>query len=157
MATSLDLKSSYVQIVNGQSAPTATTRHGLNPANGQALPEVPVATEADLDRAVQCAKAAFRGWSATPYEQRRRAVLAFADAIEENYTGFRELLTLEQGKPVCAPPPQSLSPCCSMATFFRLDRSHKRPPRWTIPSLGCGGWPTCSFPRRSPTTMILTR
>ncbi|RAH46665.1 aldehyde dehydrogenase family protein [Aspergillus brunneoviolaceus CBS 621.78] len=100
MATSLDLKSSYVQIVNGQSAPTATTRHGLNPANGQALPEVPVATEADLDRAVQCAKAAFRGWSTTPYEQRRRAVLAFADAIEENYTGFRELLTLEQGKPI---------------------------------------------------------
>lgn len=59
-----------------------------------------MATEADVDAAVAAAKEAFKTWSKVPYEERRRAVLAYADAVDQLRTGFRDLLISEQGKPV---------------------------------------------------------
>ncbi|KAJ5479974.1 hypothetical protein N7530_005483 [Penicillium desertorum] len=99
MTVDFDLRSNYVQIINGKSSPTALTRHGLNPATLEALPEVPVATPKDLDNAADAAKAAFKIWSATPYEDRKKAVLAYADAIDQYSDQFRDLLITEQGKP----------------------------------------------------------
>ncbi|CAG7931451.1 unnamed protein product [Penicillium olsonii] len=99
MTVDFDLRSNYVQIINGKASPTEVTRHGLNPATLEALPEVPVATPEDLDRAADAAKAAFKLWSATPYEDRKKAVLAYADAIEQYSDQFRDLLITEQGKP----------------------------------------------------------
>ncbi|KAK1253466.1 hypothetical protein MKX07_001543 [Trichoderma sp. CBMAI-0711] len=96
----IDLGSNYVQIINGKSAPTEHVRHGINPASLEPKPDVPVATQADLDRAVDAAKAAFKKWSRVPYEERRAAVLAFADAIDAQRTEFRDLLISEQGKPI---------------------------------------------------------
>ncbi|KAJ0110307.1 uncharacterized protein J7T55_000740 [Diaporthe amygdali] len=66
----------FIQIINGKSAPTKTTRHGVNPANLEPKAEVPVATPSDLDEAVAAAKVAFDAWQGVHYEQRRRAVLA---------------------------------------------------------------------------------
>ncbi|OJJ83798.1 aldehyde dehydrogenase family protein [Aspergillus glaucus CBS 516.65] len=100
MTVDFDLKSGYVQIINGKKAPTSTTRHGLNPANLKKLPEAPVATEKDLDQAAEAAKAALKLWSAVPYEERKKAVLAFADAIDQRRDDFRDLLIMEQGKPI---------------------------------------------------------
>ncbi|KAJ5273895.1 hypothetical protein N7478_009020 [Penicillium angulare] len=65
-----DLRSNYVQIINEKSSPTEFTRHGLNPATLEALPEVPIATPEDLDKATEAGEAAFKLWSATPYEER---------------------------------------------------------------------------------------
>ncbi|POS78360.1 aldehyde dehydrogenase (NAD+) [Diaporthe helianthi] len=96
----LNFKGNFVQIINGTSAPTKANRHGVNPATLEPMPEVPVATQNDLDNAVTAAKAAFKVWSKTPYEERRSAVLAFADAIESLRTEFRDLLISEQGKPI---------------------------------------------------------
>ncbi|KAJ5778278.1 hypothetical protein N7520_001524 [Penicillium odoratum] len=100
MIVDFDLRSDYVQIINGKSSPTSATRHGLNPATLEELPEVPVATPEDLDRATDAAKAAFKIWSTTPYEDRKKAVLAYADAIEQYSDQFRDLLITEQGKPI---------------------------------------------------------
>ncbi|KAJ4177593.1 hypothetical protein NW759_017415, partial [Fusarium solani] len=99
-AHSLDFKDGFVQIVDGKSAPTKETRHGINPANLQPKAKVPVATENDLDLAVKAAKRAFKVWSKLPYEDRRRAVLAYADALDSLRTEFRDLLISEQGKPI---------------------------------------------------------
>lgn len=96
----LDFQSGFVQIINGKSSPTATTRHGINPATLKAKPEVPLATKEDLDSAVAAAKEAFKKWSKVPYEERKAAVLAFADAIDKQRVEFRDLLISEQGKPV---------------------------------------------------------
>ncbi|KAH6611303.1 aldehyde dehydrogenase [Trichoderma cornu-damae] len=96
----LDFQDGFVQIINGKSAPTAESRHGINPATLKAKPDVPVATRGDLDRAVDAAKGAFKRWSKVPYEERRAAVLAFADAIDKRRTEFRDLLISEQGKPI---------------------------------------------------------
>jgi acyl-CoA reductase-like NAD-dependent aldehyde dehydrogenase len=59
-----------------------------------------VATQKDLDKAVQAARAAFKTWSKTSFEERRVALLAYADAIEANIDGFSKTLTMEQGKPL---------------------------------------------------------
>lgn len=98
--TKFDVKSGYVQIIDGKPAPTQTSRHGINPANLQALPDVPVATQEDLDRAVEAGKKAFKSWSRVPLEERRKALHAYADAIEELHNDFRDLLVAEGGKPV---------------------------------------------------------
>jgi acyl-CoA reductase-like NAD-dependent aldehyde dehydrogenase len=97
----LDFNGNFVQIIDGKSSPTAQVRHGLNPANLEPKAEVPLATKEDLDKAVEKAKAAFKTWSQVPYEERRAAVLAYADAVEKYHDEFRGLLISEQGKPVC--------------------------------------------------------
>lgn len=76
------------------------TRHGINPATTEPNPEVPVATQEDLDKAVQAARAAFKTWSKVSFEERRAALLAYADAIDANIDGFAKTLTMEQGKPM---------------------------------------------------------
>ena len=96
----LDFEGNFIQIVNGKAAPTEQTRHGINPATKQPLPPVPVATEGILNDAVAAARAAFATWSHVPYEARRKATLAYADAIEAHSVKFIELLTREQGRPV---------------------------------------------------------
>ena len=97
---SLSFTDNFVQIIDGKSAPTDKTRHGINPATLEPKPEVPIATEQQLDQAVESAKKAFKSWSKTPYEERKKAVLAWADAINALKTEFRDLLISEQGKPV---------------------------------------------------------
>lgn len=47
----MDFNSGFVQIIGGKSSPTQSTRHGINPADLNTLPEVPVATQTDLDQA----------------------------------------------------------------------------------------------------------
>lgn len=115
----LDFQNNFVQIINGKSAPTKATRHGVNPANLEAKADVPVATKDDLDLAAAAARRAFKVWSRVPYEERRRAVLAFADAMEKFRTEFRDLLISEQGKPVrhCLNFPDQLF-CCTEAHPF---------------------------------------
>ncbi|KPM44096.1 hypothetical protein AK830_g2467 [Neonectria ditissima] len=90
----------FVQVIGGEITTTRETRHGINPANLKPLGEVPVSTKDDLDRAVTAGTEAFRSWSNVPFEDRRRAVLAYADAVDQLQHKFRDLLTTEQGKPI---------------------------------------------------------
>lgn len=98
--SSLGFRDSFVQIIDGKASPTENTRHGINPANLKPHWEVPIASYGDVDRAVTAAKKAFKTWSKVPYEERRCAVLAYADAVEKYRADFRDLLVAEQGKPV---------------------------------------------------------
>lgn len=79
---------------------TTTTRHTIDPATLKHLPEVPVSTQKDLDIAVSHAKTAFKTWSKTTFEERRKCLNAFADAFEKEQEGFARLLVQEQGKPL---------------------------------------------------------
>lgn len=100
MGLTFDVFSNFQNIINGKLSSTKTTRHGINPATGEPNPEVPVSTPEDVDAAVTAAKDAFMGWSKTLYGERRKAVLAFADALEKLSPDFAKLLTEDQGKPV---------------------------------------------------------
>ncbi|KAL4765313.1 aldehyde dehydrogenase family protein [Aspergillus foveolatus] len=90
----------FHNVINGQLTSTATTRHSLNPATKKENLAVPVSTAKDVDDAVSAAKTAFKSWSRTSYEERRRACLAYADTLEANKEALTALLTQEQGKPL---------------------------------------------------------
>ncbi|PTU20375.1 hypothetical protein P175DRAFT_0283107 [Aspergillus ochraceoroseus IBT 24754] len=90
----------FYNVINNELISTTETRQGINPANRQPNPAVPVSTAEDLDRAVNAGKAAFKKWSRTTFDERRTAIKAFADSIEANKDVLARLLTQEQGKPL---------------------------------------------------------
>ena len=90
----------FKNVINGKLVDTKTHRQGIKPASSEPHVDVPVATEADLDDAVNAARDAFKSWSQTSYEERKAKLLAYADALEAEKEGFVKLLTTEQGKPV---------------------------------------------------------
>jgi betaine-aldehyde dehydrogenase len=74
----------------------------LNPATGEEIAQVASSTQADVDRAVAAARAAFDGWgNATPGE-RSLALLKIADAIEERADEIAQLEAANAGKPINA-------------------------------------------------------
>jgi aldehyde dehydrogenase (NAD+)/betaine-aldehyde dehydrogenase len=72
----------------------------LNPHDLSRLAEVAEAREADVDRAVAAAAAAFGAWSRTPASERGRLLLRLADAIEANAAELARLETLDTGHPI---------------------------------------------------------
>ena len=100
--TSLDF-TTFKNVINGKLVDTKTHRQGIKPATSEPHVDVPVATEADLDDAVNAARDAFKSWAQTSYEERKAKLLAYADALEAEKEGFVKLLTTEQGKPVRIP------------------------------------------------------
>ncbi|KAH7088009.1 aldehyde dehydrogenase [Paraphoma chrysanthemicola] len=99
-ANDIDVFNGFYNTINGKSTTTEKTRHGTDPATEKQNPEVPIATKKDVDDAVVAAQEAFKTWSKTPWEERKRMVLAFADAFEKHAEDFSKLLTQEQGKPL---------------------------------------------------------
>lgn len=99
MAVQLDF-TTFKNTINGKLTSTEKTRHGVNPATGEPNPEVPVSSPADVDAAVEAGQAAFKTWSKTSHEERKKAILAWMDAIEPYIEQFTKLLIQEQGKPL---------------------------------------------------------
>ncbi|MDF3281145.1 aldehyde dehydrogenase family protein [Gordonia sp. N1V] len=97
MSAPTDVK--YANIINGERVGSDATAPVYNPATGQVIADVPVASPEDLDRAVEAARAAFPAWSARPIAERQAIVSAIGDRLEEHAEEFMALLTSEQGKP----------------------------------------------------------
>lgn len=90
----------FNMIIDGKTVSAVRGLEVVNPASGQPFAVVPAASEADVDRAVAAARAAFPGWSGTAAAQRQRLILALADALEANMPELMELVTRETGKPL---------------------------------------------------------
>ncbi|MEJ7784930.1 MAG: gamma-aminobutyraldehyde dehydrogenase [Solirubrobacteraceae bacterium] len=72
----------------------------LNPATGEEMAQAPDSSADDIERAVKAAQAAFEGWATTTPGERARALLRFADAIEEHGDELAETEARNAGKPV---------------------------------------------------------
>ena len=72
----------------------------VDPASGETIGEVPLASPADLDEALNAAEKAFPLWRATPAEGRAAILRKGAALIRERSDVIARLLTLEQGKPI---------------------------------------------------------
>jgi len=90
----------YTLLIGGE--PVATSHHApvANPSNGEVVGHMPLASEADLDRAVAAAAEAFKSWSQVSSEDRANACRAVAEKINEHGEELAQLLTREQGKPL---------------------------------------------------------
>ena len=91
---------SFTLTIAGESVTTSAQVDVINPATGKVFATAPAADAALLDRAVAAAGAVFPQWRDTPLEERRQALLALADAIEDKAGAFGALFTREQGRPL---------------------------------------------------------
>jgi acyl-CoA reductase-like NAD-dependent aldehyde dehydrogenase len=95
----INFKTDYSMTVGGTALKTEATFPAYNPATRQVIAQVPEASQADVDAAVDAAGAAFKSWSKSSVKERAQALCALADAIEAKAESFMTLLTKEQGKP----------------------------------------------------------
>ncbi len=86
----------------------------LNPATGEAIAQLPVATEADLEEALAAAQKGFEQWRATDVNARAAILHKAAALIRERAEALSVLLTMEQGKPLA----ESHTEILSCATVF---------------------------------------
>ncbi len=89
----------FAMLIDGRCDAGSAHFPVLNPANEVAFAEAPDASEADLDRAVAAARAAFPGWAATSIEERGAKLRTMAAVLVEHQDALMRLLTREQGKP----------------------------------------------------------
>ncbi|MCZ8323904.1 MAG: NAD-dependent succinate-semialdehyde dehydrogenase [Sphingomonadaceae bacterium] len=72
----------------------------VDPARGETIAEVPLASPADLDEALAATERGFALWKNTPAEQRAAVLTKAAALLRERADGIARLLTMEQGKPL---------------------------------------------------------
>ena len=72
----------------------------VNPATGDAIAALPLATAADLDEALAAADKGFKLWRATDVETRGGILRKAASLLRERADSIATTLTLEQGKPI---------------------------------------------------------
>ena len=86
-----------------KAAADGRTFEAVDPSTGEAVAEVAQAGAADVDAAVQAARAAFEDgspWRKLPAAARGQLINRLADLIEENAQELAELESLDNGKPV---------------------------------------------------------
>ena len=88
--------------INGEWVPAegGETFETFNPATGEKLADCANASPADIDRAVEAARAAFPAWSKTAPAERANLLLKVADLIEANAERLAMAETLDNGKPI---------------------------------------------------------
>ncbi|MFG2377877.1 NAD-dependent succinate-semialdehyde dehydrogenase [Streptomyces sp. NPDC048504] len=79
---------------------TGRTAPIVNPATAKVIGDVPLATPADLDRALDAATGGFRTWRNTPIAKRSAILHAAADLITERAPDIGRIMAQEQGKPL---------------------------------------------------------
>ena len=72
----------------------------INPATGERVDTVPLATEREVDLAVRAAHEAFPAWWATPAARRGEILYAALEKVKAHGEELARTLTLEQGKPI---------------------------------------------------------
>ncbi len=86
--------------INGERVAGESGRFGdvFNPATGEVSARVPMASAAEMRKAVEAAKAALPGWAATTPITRARVMFAFMELCEKNIDELAELTSKEHGK-----------------------------------------------------------
>ncbi len=87
--------------IGGETVEGSSTRELVEPASGEAFGTAQLAGEAEVDRAVEAARAALDGdWGKTPPTERSRLLHALADAIVANRKELAELEARNVGKAI---------------------------------------------------------
>ena len=88
--------------IGGRSAAAArpSTFLSRNPATGEALAEIEIAGEEEVERAVSAARAGQAVWGATTGAERGRILKRVADRLRERNDELARLETLDTGKPI---------------------------------------------------------
>lgn len=86
--------------IDGEAVATMPERTSdvYNPSTGAVSDQVALASQADVDAAVQSAKAAFPAWRDMPVTRRQRIMFAFRELLEQHRDDLAQLVSSEHGK-----------------------------------------------------------
>lgn len=89
-----------VHFIDGQRVTGSSTReqHVYNPASGEVIASVVLATEDDVQRAVAAAHRAAPGWADTAPLKRARVMFRFKELVEQHHDALAAAITREHGK-----------------------------------------------------------
>ena len=90
----------YRHFLYGKPAQSNSKQHSnvYNPATGQVISQVPIATISELRSAVEAAKNAAVAWGYTPAARRARIMFKLLSLLNANIDRIAEVVTLEHGK-----------------------------------------------------------
>jgi betaine-aldehyde dehydrogenase len=88
--------------INGEFINTGEKQKIVNPATKEALAEVSLASEKEIELAIVSARAAFDngGWTGIPADERKKFILKIAQGILDKAAELANLETLNTGKPI---------------------------------------------------------
>ncbi|PRH88828.1 betaine-aldehyde dehydrogenase [Labrys okinawensis] len=81
-------------------ATSGETFASVDPATGETIAEVEQAGDADIERAIEAAKAGFKVWSRMTGAERGRILKRTADILREKNAALAEIETRDTGKPI---------------------------------------------------------
>jgi malonate-semialdehyde dehydrogenase (acetylating) / methylmalonate-semialdehyde dehydrogenase len=85
--------------VGGRFVPSECPRLDVfDPGLGTVITTVPLSGAAEVDQAVQAARAAFPGWSTTPVKERAQVFYRYRQLLEQHAQELADLVTEENGK-----------------------------------------------------------
>jgi betaine-aldehyde dehydrogenase len=92
----------WQMLIDGELRGTRTgqTLPVIHPGDGSVVAHLPSAGPADVDDAVQAARASFAAWASTPVTERARRLLALADAVEHHGEELAWIDTVDNGSPI---------------------------------------------------------
>lgn len=86
--------------INGRFIDSASDRFNkiFDPSTGEQIAQVPVCTAAEVEYAIDCAKAAYPAWRDTPLRKRMQLMLKLRELIVLNMEELTLLCAKENGK-----------------------------------------------------------
>ena len=91
---------SFTNTVAGKQVDSENKHYGIDPTTGEKLWPVPIASQQDVDTAVESALKAFETFRFVPIEKRKELLQKYCDVWTENAEQMINLLCKETGKPV---------------------------------------------------------
>lgn len=88
----LFINGEFIESTSSQSIPVT------NPASQELLAELPFATEVEMEKAVESAKAAFKTWRNVPVSDRARLMMRYTALLKEHHDALGELVSRDTGK-----------------------------------------------------------
>ena len=93
----------------------------INPATEEVIAHVPAGHPADVDAAVEAARAAFGGWAATPVAERARYLEAIRQLLEDRAGPLAEVITADLGAPLAFSRDEQVgTPIAVLASYVEL-------------------------------------
>ena len=111
---------SLQNFIGGKSVPASGegTHDVHNAATGQVIAQMGLSTAADVDAAVQAARAGFREWGQSTPSERSLALLKIADEIEARGDELAAIETENTGKPLALVLSEEVPPAVDQIRFF---------------------------------------
>ncbi|WP_250534945.1 aldehyde dehydrogenase family protein [Caballeronia sp. AZ10_KS36] len=119
MESTADLKR-YELLIGGEFVAPSGGEYStnLNPATEEAIAHVAHGTSADVDRAVQAARAALKPWNAIRAAERGRILMRLAQLLRENQEELAALESLDAGKPIAGVQRQDVPAAIDTLTYY---------------------------------------